>query len=164
LQRLSLSLKQLLKLALEGFEFVKSAPELSCAVGGAVRRCIVVIASITVVAAATRAARSIIAVVIFIVASIATPIILFMAMPLDHAEPPVRHIRSLVLVVPPTECVPCEIKEHFLELSVADSRTDDLSHYVFRRLNVVVSYRVATASPTRRRVAHAGDGHFIGID
>jgi hypothetical protein len=161
---LSLSLKQLLELALESFELVKSASEFFCIAGDAATRRIVIVVIITVLAAATRAAGSIIAVaIIIVVARITATIIFFIAVPLDHAEPSVRHNGGLALVISATECVPCKIEEHFLEVGIADSRTHDLSHNFFRRLNVVVSYRVPTSSPTGRRIAHAGDGHFIGV-
>ena len=155
LKRLPLSLKQILELALEGLQFVESTSEFF--------RIIVVVVVIAVGAAATDTAGSIIAVVIVVVARVATPIILVVAMPLDHAEPPGRHFRCLALVVSPAEGVLCKIVQHSLEISILNSRTDKLSHYCFRCLNVMVSYWVATSPSTGWRVSHASDGHSIGI-
>jgi hypothetical protein len=154
LKRLSLSLEQLFKFTLESLELVESASEFFC---------IVVVVVIAVVATATGVASSIIAVAIVIVARIATVIVFIIAMPLHLAKPPVRHIGCLVLVVSLAERVLCKVEQHFLEISITDSRTNELSHQCFRRLDVVVSYRVATAPSTRRRIADASDRHSIGI-
>jgi hypothetical protein len=148
LERLSLSLEQLLELALESLEFVESAPDFFC---------IVIVVVLAAIAAATRAAGSIIAVVIIIVARIATMIIFIVAMPLNHAEPPVRHVRGLVLMVSLAEGVLCKVEQHFLEIRIADSRTDGLSHHRFSSLDVAECYRISTASSTGWRVSYASD-------
>jgi len=162
LERLPLSLQELLKLALESLKLVESSPEFLCVVICSARRCVVVVVT-AVIAAATRATSSIITLPILIIARIAPPIIFIVAMPLNHAKPPVRHIRGLVLMVSPAECVLCETEQHFLEISITDSRTDDLSHYFFRSLDIVISYRIPTSSATRRCVADACDCHFVRV-
>jgi hypothetical protein len=157
LKRLPLSLEQLLELALESLDFVESTSEFF--------RIISIVVVIAVgAAAATGTAGSIIAVVIVVVARVATPIVFVVAMPLNDGEPLGRHFRCLALVVSPAEGVLCKIVQHSLKISILDCRTDKLSHYCFRCVNVMLSYRVATSPSTGWRVSHASDGHSIGVD
>jgi hypothetical protein len=160
LKRLPLSLQELLELALKCLKLVKSSPEFLCVVVNAARRYIIIIA---VIAAAGGATSSIIALSIIVITRIAPPILLIISIPLNRGEPPIRHIRGLVLVVPPTESVLRKIVQHFFEIGITHSRTNDLSHHFFRRLNIVIGNRIPTSSPTGRCVAYAGDGHFVGV-